>query len=551
MKRKVFANVALIAACLPLALPAAAQTNFEISGFRVDGNTLLPAATVDGVLAPFAGAGRGMKDVTAAAEALRQAYAAAGYPIVQVYAPEQTLTGGRIGLRVVEGKLKHVAIAGNKAFDVANIRASLPPLKEGQSPNAAELVAAIAMANENPAKQVAVNFQAGKVAGDVEARIDVTEDRPEKYVVNYDNAGSKATGYDRLSFSYQNANLYNRDHMLTLQYATTVANPDEVTSLTAGYRIPLYDYGFSLDLIAAYSNTQSNSATAAGALQFSGRGTYAGARLNQALPNVGEMRHKISYGFDYKDFGNACTVAGAALQNCGTVTALPLSVTYALQYAAPAMQAGGNVGYVSNLPGGLHGTQEHYTVARAAATQHWDAWRYSGFVALPLPEDWQFRAAVSGQMTHKALIAAEQFGIGGATSVRGYDERTAAGDDGFGANLEVYTPDVAKRFALDGWQMRGLVFFDTGTVRRNSLLGGETKEASLSSIGFGARASLRKDLSIKLDVGWVRQPWFDANAMPPAPDEASLAQIVGVSRANGPGRRANEVSAHLSMSYTF
>lgn len=547
-----FAHAALLPTLLLLAFPASAQTaSFEISSFRVDGNTLLPEATVQGVLAPFAGANRSMKDVGGAAEALRQAYAAAGYPIVQVFPPEQTLSGGRVGLRVIEGKVTHVAVAGNKAFDVTNIRASLPPLKEGQSPNAADLVAAIALANENPAKQVAVNFQTGKTAGDVEARIDVTEDRPEKYVINYDNAGSKATGYDRISFSYQDANLHNRDHMLTLQYSTTIASPDEVTSLTAGYRIPFYEYGVSLDLIGAYSTSQSNSATTAGALQFSGRGTYAGVRLNQTLANVGEVRHKISYGFDYKDFGNACTIAGAALQNCGTVTAMPLSATYALQYSAPAVQAGGSIGYFANLPGGMHGTADHYTVARAGSTPNWDAWRYSGFAALPLAQDWQFRVTLNGQMTRKALVASEQFGIGGAASVRGYDERTTAGDEGFATNLEVYTPDFAKLVAAEGWQMRGLVFFDTGTVQRNIVLAGEQMKSSLSSVGFGVRASLRKALSVKADVGWARQPWTDANAGASGPDERSAAQLLGIARANGPGRKANEASAHVSLSYTF
>ncbi|MDP2809584.1 MAG: ShlB/FhaC/HecB family hemolysin secretion/activation protein [Rhodocyclaceae bacterium] len=529
----------------------AQSPSFDISGFNVSGNTLLPEATVQQVLAPFTGAGRGMKDVNAAADALRQAYAEAGYPIVRVFPPEQTLASGKIALQVIEGKLRQVEIAGNKIYSAENIRASLPPLKEGQSPNAGDLVAAITLANENPAKQVAVNFQAGVIPGDVNARVDVTEGQPEKYILNYDNAGSKATGYDRVSVAWQNANWQNRDHMLTLQYATTVANPDEVINIVGGYRMPFYELGLSLDLIGAYSNTSSSSATAAGALQFTGRGTYVGARLNQTLPNVGELRHKISYGLDYKDFGNACTISGISLTSCGTVTAMPLSATYALQYAAPTLQAGGSIGYFSNVPGGMHGGSGHYTAARAQSTRHWDAWRYSGFVATPLPDDWQFRASLNGQVSGKALVAAEQFGLGGASSVRGYDERTTSGDYGFGTNLEVYTPDVAKLLSAEGWQIRGLVFFDTGTVRRNFLQGGERKETSLSSIGFGARASLRKELSLKLDVGWARQPWIDTASGASPPDEVSAARFIGIARANGPGRNVNQVSAHVSMSYSF
>lgn len=552
MKRGGVGRSLLPALLLSAQLAWAQAPGFDIAGFSVSGNTLLPETRVQETLAPFTGAGRGMKDVDAAANALRQAYAAAGYPIVQVFPPEQTLTGGRIALQVIEGKLRQVNVAGNKLYSTENIRASLPPLKEGQSPNAADLVAAITLANENPAKQVAVNFQAGTIPGDVNARIDVTEERPEKTILNYDNAGSKATGYDRISIAYQNANWQNRDHMLTLQYATTLANPDEVINFVGGYRMPFYGLGLSLDLIGAFSNTQSSSATAAGALQFTGRGTYVGARLNQTLRNVGELRHKVSYGFDYKDFGNTCTISGASIQSCGTVTAMPLSATYAFQYAAPALQAGGSIGYSMNVPGGMHGGSGHYAAARSTAGRHWDAWRYSGFVALPMAGDWQFRATLAGQQTRRALVSAEQFGIGGASSVRGFDERTTSGDYGYSANVEFYTPDLAKKLLpVDGWQLRGLLFLDTGNVRRNDILSGERLENSIASVGFGARASLRKELSLKMDVGWARQPWVDANAGTSPPDEVSAARLAGISRANGPGRRKNEVSAHVSLSYSF
>lgn len=550
--KKNYAGGALLAAVLLWAVPAIAQSpNFDISGFRVEGNSLLPQETIDATLAPFAGPGHTMTDVAAAAEALHQAYAKAGYSIVQVFPPEQTLAGGQVTLRVVEGKIARVSIAGNRVYDTENIRASLPALKEGESPNTARLVAAITLANENPAKQVAVNFQAGATRGEVDARIDVTEDAPEKYIVNYDNAGSKATGYDRVSIAYQNANIANRDQMLTLQLATTIAHPDDVFNIVAGYRLPFYERGLSLDLIGAYSNTQSTATTAAGGLVFTGRGTYLGARLNQGLPSLGEIRHKLSYGADYKDFGNACTVAGSALDNCGSVTTQPLSVTYTLQYASPALQAGASLGYFANLAGGMHGSGAQYTAARAQSSRNWDAWRFGGFVGAPLPGDWQWRVAFNGQQTTYALVPAEQFGIGGAASVRGYDERTTAGDSGFSVNLEAYTPDLAKRLSMDGWQIRGLVFYDLGEVRRNHLQGGDVRHNKLDSIGFGIRASLRKELSIKLDIASVQKAWPNAAGSDTAPDDDSLAQILRLARAAGPARNEHETSAHVSISYSF
>ncbi|MDP3250164.1 MAG: POTRA domain-containing protein, partial [Polaromonas sp.] len=58
---------------------ASSGPRFAISGFVVDGNSLLPVAEVDGVLAPFAGPQRSFGDVRRAVEALQQAYLRRGY----------------------------------------------------------------------------------------------------------------------------------------------------------------------------------------------------------------------------------------------------------------------------------------------------------------------------------------------------------------------------------------------------------------------------------------------------------------------------------------
>ncbi|MBL8880785.1 MAG: DUF58 domain-containing protein, partial [Phycisphaerales bacterium] len=44
-------------------------------------------------------------------------------------------------------------------------------------------------------------------------------------------------------------------------------------------------------------------------------------------------------------------------------------------------------------------------------------------LALPVADDWQLRTRVNTQWTPDALVPGEQFGMGGAQSVRGYEER--------------------------------------------------------------------------------------------------------------------------------
>jgi hemolysin activation/secretion protein len=99
-------------------------------------------------------------------------------------------------------------------------------------------------------------------------------------------------------------------------------------------------------------------------------------------------------------------------------------------------------------------------------------------------------------------VPGEQFGGGGAGSVRGFGERDVAGDSGIGANLELYTPNLCG----DGnWQCRLLAFHDRAHVRRNHALAGELVRTSIASAGLGLRVMLSSQANLQLDYGRVLQ----------------------------------------------
>ena len=501
-----------------------AKAQFDIKSYRIEGNSLLAENAIQSLLARYTGEQRSFDEVAQAAAALRAAYAEAGYPIVQVSAPEQAVSNGEVTLRVVEGKLSNVISAGNSAYDIGNLRASLPPLHEGRPVNTKDLVAAITLANENPAKQVAVNFAAGSAPGLVDARIDVVEDRQTKVSMTADNMGSPATGRTRMGVGYQHANVLNRDHQLGLQYMTTAEQPADVKNLVGSYHIPLYTLGLSLDLVGSYSDSQSTTTAPIGQLLFSGKGVYLASRLNQTRAGVGELRHKIAYGIDYKDFANTCGVAGTDLPSCGSVSAMPAGVSYVFQYANPNVQAGGSVGVVKNIPGGPHGSDAEYTAARSGAAQSWSAYRISAFAGVPLGADWQLRGQIAGQSSPDNLVPAEQYGIGGGSSVRGYEERVAAGDVGYNASLELYSPDFGQAIGGTNVKARVLAFYDMGSVSKNNPLPTESA-IKLASVGLGMRLNIGKDAAVKLDVGWITE-------------------------AAG-NRAANQASGTIALSYAF
>jgi len=303
----------------------AADPRFNIDKFTVRGATLITAEGLQLILAPFIGKSKDFGDVQKALEALEKTYTSKGYSAVQVVLPEQQIDDGEVEFDVVEAKIGKIVVEGNKYFDEANIRASLPKVQPGQPPNIFHISDNLRVANENPAKQTTVLLRSGTEEGQVDAVVRVADERPNKLSMTLDNTGTQQTGLFRVGFGYQNSNMWNRDHVLNAQYVTA-PNDDDKTNrlglypskhvyiLGAQYRIPLYRQGDSLEFSAGYSNV--NSGVVLNLFNISGSGSVFGARYNQNLQKIGELEHKLSYGFDWRAYQSVVTqigVVGAGL----------------------------------------------------------------------------------------------------------------------------------------------------------------------------------------------------------------------------------------------
>lgn len=483
---------------------AATELRFPIVRWQVDGNTLLSATDVDGLLARHAAPERGLDDIRAAQRDLEAAYRRAGYSAVTVVLPEQDLGSGTVRLQVVEGKIGRVELSGNRHFDAANLRGSLPALKEGATPNARDIDANIRLANESPAKRVGVSLSAGRDPGTVDARVDVEEQPPQRFGASLDNTGTAVTGRTRVGISYQHANLWNRDHVLSAQFLTSLEHPSKVKVYSAGYRAPVHGWNSSVDAFAAKSDVSGiSTSTTAGAVSFGARGTILGLRYNAYLPRFEGIDQKLVAGLDRRAYDNACSLGVFGAAGCGAaaadVTVRPLSLSWVGQVLQPRLQGGLSLGYVRNLSGGSNGGGADFEAARSGASANYDVWRLNAQAGLVLPAEWLLQGILNLQSTRHALVPGEQMGLGGATSVRGFLERAAANDKGASASIEIYTPDLAGGLKLPG-SFRLLAFHDAGSVSRNRALPGEEARTRLASFGIGARYALAKDWSVRLDL---------------------------------------------------
>lgn len=475
---------------------------FDISRFLVDGNSLLKADFVEGLLLPYVGKQRDFGDVQRALDALEEAYRKRGYNAVQVTLPEQELEQGVIRFKVVEAKLSKVTVEGNQHFDEQNIRRSMPTLREGETPNIASISANLRVANDNPSKKINLQLQSGDKEDEIAATMKITDEAPWKVGMTFDNTGTQQTGATRLGFLYQHVNLFDRDQVLSLQYTTSPEKYDKVGIYSIGYRIPLYASGDSIDIFGGYSDVDSGTITAGVYdLKISGRGTVSGIRYNHNLGRYGNYDPKLVYGLDYRANKNSVSLIGTPLGN--DVTVHPLSVTYSGMWTLTAGEAGFYLTAIHNLPGGEKGGNADFNLARAGAPAAYNLLRYGANFSQAFAEDWQLRLMLSGQLTKDRLLPSEQFGVGGATSVRGFLEREVANDKGYLASGEVYTPNWCTKLDVGTLQCRALAFYDMGSVSRIDPLPGEASSASIASFGLGVRVTKDKNLNLSLDYGHV------------------------------------------------
>jgi hemolysin activation/secretion protein len=541
MKGRLFRGViAVVIASLP-ALACALDEHFDIARFDISGNTLLPTEAAESSVLPFAGTKRVHADVERAREALELAYRRAGFGTVLVTVPEQEITGGVVRLQVTEASIRLIRPVykppeGREFFSPENIRHSLPPLREGMTPNTVAIAEAVQLANENPAKQVEVLIRStGASAGSLDADITVDATNPKRLFMTLDNSGTDATGQHRLGVGFQHANLFDKDHVATFNYTTSPEKPDQVHLYGLSYRLPLYAVGDSLDMIYAKSDVNAGAtATVAGPLQFTGKGDVYGFRYNWLLPRRGEYSQRMIIGLDFRAYDNSCALGGFGPAGCGAsavdVSVRPLSVAYAGQWQRPSQAGDFSFTLVHNVPGADKGRQADFNCSRrpggvttecdldqnenlldrAAAGSiqggppaRYSVLRFNGAYIKSLVSDFQVRIAGSAQYSGDALLLVEQFGLAGAAAVRGFAEREASRDKGYVLNLEAYSPNLAPRLGLENISLRGLVFYDQAAGRNNLLSGEVQQNVRLASWGIGARFAMGRTLNIKLDAAQV------------------------------------------------
>jgi hemolysin activation/secretion protein len=224
-----------------------------------------------------------------------------------------------------------------------------------------------------------------------------------------------------------------------------------------------------------------------------GAGTFYGLGYTHFLQRIGGYTHSLTGGVDDKRFVNSVDFQGLPVGV--NVRSRPFAIGYNASYEHAAGVTSLYLNYARNIPRGKLNDKIHYAGSRFGAVPIWDAVRFGGTADLRLSGDWLLRWRGDGQITGQPLISGEQFGAGGARSVRGYQEREISGDVGVFSSIEAWSPPLVGDARVIG-------FFDVAHLRNKKALalGEKNLQDSIASVGLGLRWFWRTNLSVEADV---------------------------------------------------
>lgn len=480
----------LLSLWLVTSVAAGQGSGFEVRAYEVSGSNPLSVEQTARILEPFKGTKHGLADLTAAAKGLEQALRERGLIFHRVILPPQTIEHDTVQLKITALTVGTLAVTGNKHFSEANVLRTVPSLAAGSTPDIKRLARSLALANDQSDRHLTLNLKESDQPDSVDAELAVQDRRPWSVFANISNLGTPDLVTSRLAVGAMHSNLLGHDDAATVVYTTSPEDTENVKQAVINYRVPSYTLAGVSSFYYAHSDI--NNGRIQDVFDVSGAGDFYGFTYSQYLNQVGAWRQQVGIGIDDRLFVNNVAFQGQPIG--GQVRSRPVTLRYQGEFRSSALVADLNLSYARNLGGGDHNDGRNYERSRANARAEWDAFRYDARLTASLPREWQAVLMVEGQLAGEAMIAGEQFGVGGVGSVRGFQERGVTGDDGERLGIEIWAPPLP-------YGIRLLSFFDAGHVERYFSQAGEIDHDVIASAGLGLRWQWRQQLSLAVDYG--------------------------------------------------
>ncbi|MEO0452603.1 MAG: ShlB/FhaC/HecB family hemolysin secretion/activation protein [Verrucomicrobiota bacterium] len=481
----------------------------SVQGLSMQGFDLLVGSDFPAVVEPYFGKPVTLLMLNQLSRDIIVFYRQMNFPLVDVIVPEQDITTGTVQLVVTESLLGTVRAEGNRWVASRTLEGQVR-INSGERIDARRLLKDINWLNQNPFRSVDVVFTEGEELGTTDILLR-TEDRfPIRIYAGYEDTGNDLTGEERFIFGANWGNAFFLDHQLNYQY-TASTNFEDVAAHSVSYVAPL-PWRHTLTAFASFVDTQADAVP----FTLAGSSAQAGIRYTVPLPDIKTYAHEVYAGFDWKQSDNTLEFGFVPVSaNTEDIGQFLFGYRASLpdRFGVSALDL-----QVVHSPGGIFGHQNDsdFRSVRATADDDYTYLRLNVSRLTRLPWDFTLSTELNWQITNTSLLASEQLGFGGFSSIRGYDERELINtDEGFFIRNELRLPafsvlqlfgqTVGEKWADD--QLQFLAFWDYGMAEAASgqvtrIDGSTADRVYMSGIGPGLRYTVNQWLSVRADYAF-------------------------------------------------
>lgn len=464
-----------------LRTPAAVPTNtqaFLVKHIQLEGNTLLPANQLSWLVSGYENKMLTLGNLDQLTDLISAAYAQAGYPLVRVYVPPQTLTGGTVKLAVVEARYGKVVLNNSSKVKDGPLNATLAPLQPGQPVANWTLERSLLLLSDVPGARVNSAIQPGDAVGTSDLLVDVTPAPRYTGTLGVDNYGNEYTGRARASGSFAVNGLLHRGDLLDVSAASSGGG---MNFFQGGYRYLLNGQGTMLR--AGVSSLHYHLGDALSSLGARGSALVGSLTLTQPIVRNTAANLYGQLEFDRKLLKDDIGLVGIDTDRQANVWVATLAgdgrdahgiTNYNLSMSHGDIRfTNGLSDLIDRITARTQGAYNKYTasISRLQRLGGNDA-LYAGFTQ---------------QWASKNLDTSEQFFLGGPNTVRGYDMGALGGSYGNLATVE-YRHDFSVSGVAGRWQ--AALFGDSGRIAvYKDTFTRSVNSTRLNSAGIGLRWS--------------------------------------------------------------
>ena len=460
---------------------------------HVGGVTLLAPEVIDPIVARYVNRCHDVGGIESLLADITRAYIDKGWIMVRAYLPQQDLSGGRLEIVVIEGKVSEVEIEDGDRHSIS--QGNVLPFVEGKALNLRDLEQALDQINRLASNSATIDTLPGKEPGDTKVVLRNAPTAPWHAYLSADNEGTETTGKNQaaVTLSFDNPlrlnDFVSYTHRESVPFKQT-GKQSQSDSLT--YVLPLGYTTLSVNLNQSSYGSQFTVNT--GDVFFnSGKSTNNIYRLDRVL-----FRDAITRWTAYGSLTTKETesyVEDILLENASRrLTVLDAGTNVSTAFLGGAILLDFSVSQGLTCCGALHDAD---TLTARDPRAQFTRLNFSGAYHLPFKvaeQDFQFSSRWSGQYTHDVLYGSEQLLIGSIYTVRGFATTSLSDDNGFYIRNEIGMRRPFSVGELSG-SARPWLGFDYGRVLGNNK---GVPEGTLTGMALGVQLNTKRGVNVDL-----------------------------------------------------